>query len=30
MEKRRLPLFIKKNNDQGTDFYFMGVMKPQK
>ncbi|MEL0651430.1 DUF3427 domain-containing protein [Algibacter sp. TI.3.09] len=26
----RLPLFIKKNNDEGTDFYFMGDIKPQK
>ncbi|QIH39178.1 DEAD/DEAH box helicase [Flavobacterium sp. Sr18] len=24
----RLPLFIKKNNDEGTEFYFMGDMKP--
>lgn len=24
----RLPLFIKKNNDEGTDFYYMGEMKP--
>jgi superfamily II DNA or RNA helicase/HKD family nuclease/SOS-response transcriptional repressor LexA len=27
--KIRLPLFIKKNNDEGTDFYFMGDMEPQ-
>ncbi|QWX85633.1 DUF3427 domain-containing protein [Cellulophaga sp. HaHaR_3_176] len=26
----RLPLFIKKNNDEGTDFYYMGDIKPQK
>jgi superfamily II DNA or RNA helicase/SOS-response transcriptional repressor LexA len=26
----RLPLFIKKNNDEGTAFYFMGDIKPQK
>ncbi|MBS4058869.1 MAG: DUF3427 domain-containing protein [Bacteroidetes bacterium] len=25
----RLPLFIKKNNDEGMDFYFMGDVKPQ-
>lgn len=25
----RLPLFIKKNNDEGVDFYFMGEMSPQ-
>lgn len=24
----RLPLFIKKSNDEGTDFYYMGEMKP--
>jgi hypothetical protein len=24
----RLPLFIKKNNDEGTDFYYMGDMHP--
>ncbi|MFV0173955.1 DUF3427 domain-containing protein [Empedobacter falsenii] len=24
----RLPLFIKKNNDEGNDFYYMGEMKP--
>lgn len=24
-----LPLFIKKNNDEGTDFYYMGDVKPQ-
>ena len=24
----RLPLFIKKNNDEGTDFYYMGEMQP--
>lgn len=24
----RLPLFIKKNNDEGTDFYYMGDMTP--
>jgi hypothetical protein len=28
--KRKLPLFIKKNNNEDTDFYFMEVMKPQK
>jgi superfamily II DNA or RNA helicase/HKD family nuclease/phage repressor protein C with HTH and peptisase S24 domain len=27
--KIRLPLFIKKNNDEGTDFYFMGNINPQ-
>ena len=26
--KLRLPLFIKKNNGEGTDFYFMGDVKP--
>jgi len=26
--KIRLPLFIKKNNDEGTDFYFMGEVAP--
>jgi len=26
--KIRLPLFIKKNNDEGTDFYYMGEMTP--
>jgi len=26
----RLPLFIKKNNDEGTDFYYMGNISPQK
>tara|TARA_R110002111_G_scaffold16141_6_gene41518 strand:- start:236 stop:3691 length:3456 start_codon:yes stop_codon:yes gene_type:complete len=26
----RLPLFIKKNNDEGTDFYYMGNINPQK
>ncbi|MCL5127563.1 DUF3427 domain-containing protein [Algibacter sp. L4_22] len=26
----RLPLFIKKNNDEGTDFYYMGDINPQK
>ena len=26
----RLPLFIKKNNDEGTEFYFMGNINPQK
>lgn len=26
----RLPLFIKKNNDEGHDFYYMGDVKPQK
>jgi superfamily II DNA or RNA helicase/SOS-response transcriptional repressor LexA len=26
----RLPLFIKKNNDEGTEFYFMGDINPQK
>ncbi|GAA5219688.1 DUF3427 domain-containing protein [Membranihabitans marinus] len=25
----RLPLFIKKNNDEGIDFYFMGDISPQ-
>ena len=25
----RLPLFIKKNNDEGMDFYFMGEMSPE-
>lgn len=25
----RLPLFIKKNNDEGNDFYYMGEMKPK-
>jgi hypothetical protein len=25
----RLSLFIKKNNNKGTDFYFMGDMEPQ-
>lgn len=25
----RLPLFIKKNNDEGKDFYYMGDIKPQ-
>jgi len=25
----RLPLFIKKNNDEGMDFYFMGNVNPQ-
>ena len=25
----RLPLFIKKNNDEGTDFYYMGEVKPE-
>jgi hypothetical protein len=25
----RLSLFIKKNNDEGTDFYFMGDMEQQ-
>lgn len=24
----RLPLFIKKNNDEGADFYYMGEMRP--
>jgi superfamily II DNA or RNA helicase/SOS-response transcriptional repressor LexA len=28
--KIRLPLFIKKNNDEGTDFYYMGDINPQK
>lgn len=27
--KIRLPLFIKKNNDEGTEFYYMGDVKPQ-
>ncbi len=26
----RLPLFIKKNNDEGTEFYYMGDVTPQK
>lgn len=26
--KIRLPLFIKKSNDEGTDFYYMGEMQP--
>jgi len=26
--KIRLPLFIKKNNDEGTDFYYMGEVTP--
>lgn len=26
----RLPLFIKKNNDEGSEFYFMGNMHPNK
>ena len=26
----RLPLFIKKNNDEGSEFYFMGDMHPNK
>lgn len=25
----RLPLFIKKNNDEGTDFYYMGEVRPE-
>ncbi|TOG68985.1 DUF3427 domain-containing protein, partial [Vibrio parahaemolyticus] len=25
----RLPLFIKKHNDEGNDFYYMGDMTPQ-
>lgn len=25
----RLPLFIKKNNDEGMDFYYMGEVKPE-
>ena len=25
----RLPLFIKKNNDEGMDFYYMGVVSPE-
>jgi hypothetical protein len=25
----RLPLFIKKNNDEGTDFYYMGEVSPE-
>lgn len=25
----RLPLFIKKNNDEGMDFYYMGVVSPK-
>jgi superfamily II DNA or RNA helicase/SOS-response transcriptional repressor LexA len=28
--KIRLPLFIKKNNDEGTEFYYMGDVFPQK
>jgi len=27
-EKMRLPLFVKKHNDEGDDFYFMGDMTP--
>jgi superfamily II DNA or RNA helicase/HKD family nuclease/SOS-response transcriptional repressor LexA len=27
--KIRLPLFIKKNNDEGTEFYYMGDINPQ-
>ena len=27
--KIRLPLFIKKNNDEGQDFYFMGEVSPE-
>jgi len=27
--KIRLPLFIKKNNDEGTDFYYMGDINPK-
>jgi len=27
--KIRLPLFIKKNNDEGSDFYFMGDVTPE-
>jgi superfamily II DNA or RNA helicase len=27
-EKMRLPLFVKKHNDEGDDFYFMGDMAP--
>ena len=27
--KIRLPLFIKKNNDEGTEFYYMGDISPQ-
>jgi hypothetical protein len=26
--KIRLPLFIKKSNDEGTDFYYMGDVQP--
>ena len=26
----RLPLFIKKNNDEGVEFYYMGDVSPQK
>jgi len=29
-ESPRLPLFIKKNNDEGSDFYYMGEVKPIK
>ena len=25
----RLPLFIKKNNDEGQDFYYMGEVTPE-
>jgi hypothetical protein len=25
----RLPLFIKKNNDEGLDFYYMGEVNPE-
>ncbi len=28
--KIRLPLFIKKNNDEGSDFYYMGELSPNK
>ncbi|WP_417620085.1 DUF3427 domain-containing protein [Oceanihabitans sediminis] len=28
--KIRLPLFIKKNNDEGTEFYYMGDINPQR
>ena len=26
--KMRIPLFIKKNNDEGTEFYYMGELDP--
>ena len=27
-EGLRIPLFVKKSNDEGTDFYYMGEMEP--